>query len=245
MKYKYSNFVTILESNQNQHKTWFLNENNEYEYVEKTFAKYYTFKEIAVKSIHEMYDLLNELAYKKNSCMIRGKMSDYAYNLKLRGYKVKRNTKLNEEKYSVEDYPKKWIMLDVDNYAVPKGLNLRSDKQRIKLVESFISTLHESFHNSSYVCQFSNGMFLNGDKLKAHIFFMLDKPYLCETLKPWFVENYTNVDKCIFNCSQIYYTANPHFKNSVDPLHEKRIVFVEKNNNSVNLPYNDIISYIK
>ena len=241
MKYKYSNFVTILESNQNQHKTWFLNENNEYEYVEKTFAKYYNFKELAIKNIYEMHDLIKELSYKRNSCIIRGKMSDHAYNLKIKGYKVKRT--INEENYTVKDYPKSWIMLDVDNFIVPEGCDLRSDKNRIKVVESFISTLHESFHDSSYVCQFSNGMFLNGNKLKAHIFFMLDKPYLCETLKPWFVKNYTNVDKCIFGSSQIYYIANPKFLNSEDPLRDKRIVFIEKNNNKVNLPHKDIINY--
>ena len=241
MKYKYSNFVTILESNQNQHKTWFLNENNEYEYVEKTFAKYYDFKELAIKNIYEMHDLIKELSHKRNSCIIRGKMSDHAYNLKIKGYKVKRT--INEENYTVKDYPKSWLMLDVDNFIVPKGCDLRSDKNRINVVESFISTLHESFHNSSYVCQFSNGMFLNGNKLKAHIFFMLDKPYLCETLKPWFVKNYTNVDKCIFGSSQIYYIANPKFLNSEDPLKNKRVIFIEKNNNKVNLPYKDIINY--
>ena len=39
--YKYENLVTVLDANSPQHKSWFLNENNEYELIDKKFSKYF------------------------------------------------------------------------------------------------------------------------------------------------------------------------------------------------------------
>ena len=132
-------------------------------------------------------------------------------------------------------------MLDIDNFKKPENCKLYIKSHRERAVEDFIETLHESFHNATYTCQFSNGMFYNSDKIKAHIWFMLSESYDCETLKPWFEKNCSEVDKCIFRPSQILYTANPTFVNCDDPLHKKRVFLKEKSKVSVELPKKDII----
>lgn len=247
---KYSNIVTILNSNVAQHKTWKLNENNEYEIQDKVFSKWYMFEEVAIKDIYDMHDLLEKKSYSSRSCFIRGNITEHAYVQKLKGYKITRTLHEKVEnnrlvKQTIKDYPKNWIMLDIDNFLVPEGLNMALRSHREKAVETFVSTLHESFQNTSYVCQFSNGMFPSSKKVKSHLWFMLSEAWDCETLKPWFVENYPQIDKCIFRPSQILYTANPHFLESFDPLKGQRIFLKEKSNNSVILPKKEIInSYI-
>jgi hypothetical protein len=246
----YSNIVTVLTSTQAQHKTWKLNENNEYEIIDKTFSKWYLFEEVAIKDIYDMHDLLIKKSFNKNSCLVRGNITEHAYEEKLKGYKITRTLREKVEgnkviKPTIEDYPKKWIMLDIDNYLVPEGLNMGSKFQREKAVEMFIQTLHESFHNSSYVCQFSNGMTPSSKKLKSHIWFMLKESWDCETLKPWFTENYPQIDKCIFRPAQILYTANPSFVDCQDPLENQRIYLKEKASKEVLLPKKEITtSYI-
>ena len=131
-------------------------------------------------------------------------------------------------------------MLDIDNYKTPSNCNLQIKSHRELAVESFIKTLHESFHDTSYVCQFSNGMFFNSKKIKAHLWFMLNEAYDGNTLKPWFEKHCEGVDKCIFRPAQILYTANPFFVNSKDPLKDKRIYLKEKANKSVDLPKKQI-----
>ena len=194
-----------------------------------------------------MHDIVKKYSYKKNSCFVRGKITEHAYEKKIRGYKIRRlvNERIENEvilKSTIVDCPKNWIMLDIDNYPTPEGIILNLKSHREKAVESFIKTIHESFHNTTYVCQFSNGMFLNSKKIKAHIWFMLNEAYSCDILKPWFEKNCVGVDKCVFRPAQILYTSDPTFVNSVDPLKNNRIYLKEKISNSVCLPKNSIVS---
>ena len=246
MKKNNTNLVTILESTTRQHKSWYLNEKQEYELIDKQFSKYYNFNEVAILDIHDLHSLVEKYAWKKNFCFARGKISEAAYDIKLRGYKIRRVIKEKIEegityKPTIIDYPKNWIMLDIDDFKTPSNCKLNISSLRESAVESFISTLHESFHKASYVCQFSNGMFFNSNKIKAHIWFMLSEAYDCETLKPWFEKNCAGVDKCIFRPSQILYTANPYFENCKDPLSKQRIYLKEKFAQSVVLPKKQII----
>ena len=242
----YSNLITILTSKMPQHKSWYLNENNEYELLDKNFSKYYSFKEVAINDIYDLYSLVKKNAYKRNNCFIRGNITEYAYNRKILGYKIRRLISDRKEnniiEYStIKDGPKKWLMLDIDNFTKPKDLILNLNTHRELAVEAFIKTLHESFHNVSYICQFSNGMFLNSKKIKAHLWFMLSEGYDCKTLKPWFEKYCEGVDKCVFRPAQILYTSNPVFVNTNDPLGKHRIYLKEKDLLEVNLPKKSVI----
>tara|TARA_B100001287_G_C22617374_1_gene498320 strand:+ start:253 stop:1020 length:768 start_codon:yes stop_codon:yes gene_type:complete len=246
MKKNNNNLVTILECNTYQNKSWYLNESLEYELLDKNFSKYYNFNEIAILDIYDLHALVEKYSWKRNCCFARGKITEDAYNIKTKGYKIRRlvNEKIEEGityKSTIIDYPKNWIMLDIDNFKTPDNCKLQIKSHRELAVENFIQTLHESFHDSSYVCQFSNGMFLNSKKIKAHLWFMLDEAYDGKTLKPWFEKHCEGVDKCIFRPAQILYTANPIFVNSRDPLKGKRIYLKEKNNKTVILPKKEII----
>ena len=165
MKKKNNNLVTILECDTQQHKSWYLNEHQEYELLDKSFSKYYNFNEVAISDIYDLHALVEKYSWKRNCCFVRGKITENAYDVKTRGYKIRRiiNEKVEEGityKPTIIDYPKTWIMLDIDNFKTPVNCNLQIKSHRELAVETFINTLHESFHNASYVCQFSNGMFL-------------------------------------------------------------------------------------
>ena len=244
--YKYSNLVTILNASVPQHKSWRLNENAEYEMLDKQFAKYYTFNEVAISDIYDLHDLVKKYSNKRNSCFVRGKITESAYERKIKGLKIRRTVHEKVEnnvllEATIKDYPKNWLMLDIDNFTKPTNSILNLKSHREEAVEKFVSTLHESFHNTSYICQFSNGMFLNSKKIKAHLWFMLSESYSCEVLKPWFEKYCEGVDKCIFRPAQLLYTSNPVFENAYDPLYNNRIYLKEKNKSNVCLPKKAII----
>ena len=246
MKNKYSNLVTVLTSKTGQHKSWRLDENNNYVLLEKSFSKYFSFNEIAISDIHDLHALLLKNQYKRNSCFIRGKITESAYKEQLDGYQIRRliNEKVEDNivyEKTITDSPKNWIMLDIDNFPTPKNINLHLNTDREKAVECFVSSLHESFQGVSYICQFSNGMFLDSKKVKAHLWFMLSEGYSCKVLKPWFEKNCVGVDPCVFRPAQILYTSNPKFVNTRDPLKDDRIFLKEKTNNKVILPKKEIV----
>ena len=248
---KHSNLVTVLTSSLPQKKMWYRNKNSEYELLDKQFSKFYTFNEVAIADLYDLHELIKKYSYKGKSCFVRGKITEHGYNRKLSGYKIRRlvNEKVENnilEKPTIKDYPKNWLMLDIDNFPTPDNTNLSLKCHRENAVESFVQTLHESFHNASYICQFSNGMFLNSSKIKAHLWFMLDESYSGEVLKPWFEKYCEGVDKCVFRPAQILYTANPRFVNTGDPLGKGRIYIKEKISNKVLLPKKCIIKeYLK
>jgi hypothetical protein len=248
---KHTNLVTILTSSLPQKKMWYRNENSEYELLDKQFSKFYTFNEVAIADVNDLHTLVQAYAFKGNSCFIRGKITEHGYNRKLSGYKIRRLVKEKVEnnileRPTIKDYPKNWLMLDIDNFPTPVNISLNLKSHRENAVESFIQTLHESFHDTTYVCQFSNGMFLNSNKIKAHLWFMLNESYSGEVLKPWFEKYCEGVDKCVFRPAQILYTANPSFANVGDPLGKSRIYIKEKKLNKVSLPKKRIFEeYLK
>ena len=223
-----------------------MNENAEYTLLDKKFAKYYSFNEIAISDIYDLHSLVEKYSYKRNSTFIRGKLTEFAYKRKREGFRIRRviNEKIEDDvlvEKTIKDYPKNWLMLDIDNFPTPRGTILNVKQHRENAVEKFIDTLHESFRDVSYVCQFSNGMFLNSKKIKAHLWFMLSEDYKCDTLKPWFEKNCPGVDKCVFRPAQLLYTSNPVFENTIDPLKNNRIYLKEKKQNKVYLPKKGII----
>ena len=136
MKKKNNNLITILESKIQQNKSWYLNENREYELLDKNYSKYYNFNEVAISDIYDLHSLVEKYSWKTNYCFVRGKITENAYDLKTKGYKIRRIIKEKVEegityKPTIIDYPKKWIMLDIDNYKTPSDCNLQ-----IKVIES-------------------------------------------------------------------------------------------------------------
>lgn len=227
--YKYDNLVTILETNNEQHKTWTLNENYEFILQEKRFSKWYDFKEVAVNDLYDLYALLESCQNNPHQSVVRGKINEKAWKHKLDGYKITRS------KDFIEDYPKRWIMFDIDNFLKPESVDITRSKGRKESIEIFLESLGSQFKETSYICQFSNGMFPTSEKIKAHLWFMLDKPAKCQELKEYFTKDKYNLDTCVFNAPQIYYTSKPKFTNCLDPLSESRLYLIEKKNNLLKL----------
>ena len=88
--YKYDNLVSILETNNEQHKTWTVNENYDFVLQDKKFAKWYDFKEVAINNLNDLYALLEQYQYKKRCCFVRGKLNENAWEQRTKGYKIPR-----------------------------------------------------------------------------------------------------------------------------------------------------------
>ena len=57
---------------------------------DKKFAKYYNFNEVAISDIYDLHALVEKYSWKSRCCFARGKISEEAYDVKTRGYKIRR-----------------------------------------------------------------------------------------------------------------------------------------------------------
>lgn len=242
------NYITLLESSRkNMNKTFFINEEGKVD-VKANFSKYFGIKEVAIQNISDIAALLSENANNQKICFTRASPTEFAkfsyYNnrrvRKLTKDKIDENNTILEQA-TLKDTPKNWIMIDVDDFKV--NYNLNTHENRRHALKEFVETLPECFHNVSYVVQYSNGMLVKeNNNLKAHIFFMTDRPIGSEHMRPWIVENCKYADPCTFNKAQLFFIAKPFFHGDLlDPFENKPRIFLKNQSESfIKIPYDKI-----
>ena len=109
-----------------------------------------------------------------------------------------------------EDQPLHAIMLDVDGWTPPRGIDPVQDPE--VCIDRFINDkLPPAFQGVSYHWQLSAsaGTDKAQGKLKAHVWFWLATPYDSATLKAWAKAESLPIDSAVFHPVQLHFTANP------------------------------------
>jgi hypothetical protein len=234
-------FVTILRSNKvPASKHWGSSEKIEPETVKPLWWRA---EQRPVNSIAELSALLLEIEADPYAAVIRGRLRDdwreivakhmphwsAEYARKHGGRTLKapagegwllRRTELFEEAAH------RWVLLDVDGYPC-----LLADPvaQPAEAVADFIDELPAEFNGAAHHIQLSNsaGLAKHAGKLKAHVWFWVDRPLNNAQLKAWAAGLKGEVDAALFDEVQLHYTAGPTFAPGVaDPV-PVRSLFVE------------------
>ena len=158
------------------------------------------------------------------------------------------------------------VGLDIDKALIPDGFSLIDDP--VACIDAVLLTKFPSYlHNASYVRQLSSSAgvhenvpvseFLTPtpeDEIKAHVWFMFNKPISQNALKVWAkrlnAESIKNgglplLDQSFYDAVRIIYTADPIFLDGLpDPFKGNRIGYVKKENEIVEFPeelYKEVI----
>ncbi|TPS34475.1 phage/plasmid primase, P4 family [Acinetobacter baumannii] len=188
-------------------------------------AKYFSLIEKPISNLKDLSGVLHELEGDSKACVIRGmyKGDDYARQVdsEFKQGNVRRQKRLFEDK------PHHWVLIEIDDF---KPLLADPILEPVEAINEYItSCLPDCFHEISYHWQLSNsaGHLKNIDKLKAHVWFWLEKSYTSDQLKAWAEQNNIALDKSVFNTVQIHYTASPIFERGIDDPVPVRSGFVE------------------
>lgn len=121
-----------------------------------------------------------------------------------------------------DDAPVQWMLVDIDNYVPPPGIDPVLDP--VRAISAFIGAhLPSEFWGAGYHWQLSNSAG-HPDKrylLKAHVWFWLTEPRTSVELLTWAraIDPNKRTDHRMFNAVQAHYTSLPKFAPSmVDPV---------------------------
>jgi hypothetical protein len=122
----------------------------------------------------------------------------------------------------------RWVCIDVDALEV-EGADQMTPRER---AFELLCALPRCFISAGCVVQWSSSAGVGGwSKLKAHLWFILDRPAYCKSWKEWLALEVAAgrscaVDGALYNPVQPHYTAAPIFRGVADPLAGERLLLV-------------------
>jgi hypothetical protein len=116
----------------------------------------------------------------------------------------------------ISDAPQQWVMGDLDNYKIPAGFTLGSER----LIRHAIhDVLPPEFHKAACVWTLSASSGLTTlDLLKCHLWFWLDQPVTSALIRETFRQRAPRIDLAPCSPSQPHYTADPILEGGIDPF---------------------------
>lgn len=203
-------------------------------------AKYFKARTVDLRGFADLVELLTILENSPRSCVIRGRYRGDDYSKEHNPEHKPMYAQRLEDLW--EDVPHHWFLAEVDNFE-PIGCDPCEDP--VSAIDEFISTMPNEFHNASYYWQLSNsaGHESNAGKLKAHIWFWLDRPYGSEHLRAWVKGTNVPVDPAVLQTVQVHYTSRPQFERGMEDPIAIRSGVVERENKTVDLRLRDIGVY--
>lgn len=188
-------------------------------------AKYFTLSEHEIGGIKQLSELLTDLEKDPHACVIRGRFVGEtrmsAIDPIMRPGKVRRINDL------FTDDPLHSILVEIDNY---EPLCADPVEDPVWCIDEYISCcLPSEFGGRSYHWQLSNtaGHAKNEGKLKAHVWFWLDRPASSAQLRAWANQGGLELDVSVFQQVQVHYTSAPIFETGVANPVRVRSGFVE------------------
>ncbi len=118
---------------------------------------------------------------------------------------------------SLAEVPRRWIMVDIDNWPLPGWGDLVDDP------ETAIDTaIHEllpaPFHDAECWWQLSSSAGFAVGYLKVHLFFWLSEPVANAHIKAVLKQHAPGVDRAPFSAAQPHFIADPIIEGGHDPL---------------------------
>jgi len=171
-------------------------------------------------------DALRKLESRDNYFVIRGELRGQA----TRREKVNRLASWNDKERQPdwEQRDRQWAMFDIDDIAWSGPEIVSQFEYERRLVSIIKDKLPSCFHDVGFYYQLSSsagltkvdgGAYRVGHTtLKAHLWYWLDRPLCCPSIREWIRGSNLPIDAAPFNPVQPHYTSNPSFRGGDDPL---------------------------
>ncbi len=224
--------ITFLEASQPLTKKFEKRPDGSYIKDSYPFARLFTSHEENPKNLSAFAECLKQHAIDKH-CLLKGNVS---------------KPLVNESRSGSTDplVDTEWVIFDVDGMA-----NITSAKEFI------IKVLPEEFQDVSYIIQRSASAGISSDGFRAHIFFLLSRPYSVAQIKIWLqYRNLTEADLAtqlslsknaitlryplditVNQNDKLIYIAPPTCVGFTDPFDDERIELVSRENDVVSFDF--------
>lgn len=181
-------------------------------------TKHVESREVEVGSVQDIAALLRQLEGQRDSAVIRGQRRADATGVRVRRAK---NVSKDGEPPGFEPRPRRWMCVDLDNVPCPEGLDPAADPKAALL--HLQSLLPDWLRFATCAYQWSSSAGVRGwGKLKAHLWFWLDRPVDDASLRHWArVTMAARVDAAVYESIQIHYTAAPVLVGLPDPVGQR------------------------
>lgn len=187
----------------------------------------YSVDEFDFETIEELSALLTFLEGQERSCVIRGEPLEGVDREKV----LRRLHTYDGKEACFRERPEGtgFVMIDVDEWE--PYFDIETPEQALEWI---VSELPQPFQNASYHYQWSSKAGLHGwKKLYAHLFFVLEEPWLDSLLHERVYAEEWGFDPAPIRTVQPNYTAAPIFTNCEDPLEGRRSGLVKKSKDKV------------
>lgn len=224
--------ITFLEANQPLTKKFEKRPDGSYIKHSYPFVKLFTSHEENPKNLSAFAERLKQHAIDKH-CLLKGNVS---------------KPLVNEPRSGSTDplADTEWVVFDVDGMA------------NITTADEFITkVLPKEFQNVSYIIQRSASAGISSDGFRAHIFFLLSRPYSVAQIKVWLqYQNLTEADLAtqlslsknaitlryplditVNQNDKLIYIAPPTCIGFTDPFDDERIELVSRENDVVSFDF--------
>ncbi|MDE2370274.1 MAG: AAA family ATPase [Burkholderiales bacterium] len=174
-------------------------------------ARNFTVRSVEFDGIEGLASALEAVSKDPRSCVIRGQLRDDATPREDGTYE--RNLETFTER------ARKWVCFDIDNWVDPTGGDPVTQPEIV--IDRFVSScLPVEFRGVSYWWQLSSSAGKPGSAnvLKAHIWFVLDRPVTGDELDAWARALNLIVDVTTFRTVQVHFVAAPVFDGVEDPV---------------------------
>ena len=179
--------------------------------------------EYPLSDIDDVGELVKALAA-GNALLVRGALSPAARRQTAQfgdAATFRRLTRPNgADEPSLVETPRRWVMVDVDGWHLPPGLNIRDQEDHGEIIDLLIrDLLHPCFHDARAIYQWSNSCGLTVGIAKVHIFFWLSEALTNREVSRRFKAHCPKItDRSPFSAAQPLYVANPVFATGYDPM---------------------------
>ena len=133
-------------------------------------------------------------------------------------HRIRRRKHLkNEVTPSLLEVPRRWLMVDIDNWPLPGWGDLADDPETA-IDTAIHERLPEPFRDAECWWQLSASAGFAPGFLKCHLFYWLSEPATNAHIKAVLKQSAPGVDTAPFNAAQPHYIASPIIEGGHDPL---------------------------
>jgi hypothetical protein len=197
--------------------------------------------EFPLDDIDGLAKLVEALA-PENAFLVRGAFSPAArHRIEQQGdaatFNRRMRPKFEGDAPSLIEVSRRWIMVDVDNWCLPPGLNIRDSDDHEKIVDCLIHDLLPAcFHEVRAYYQWSNSCGQATSVAKVHLFFWMSKALTSAEVRARFEAHCPQIaDLSPFSAVQPHFVANPIFVSGYD-LMPRRYGWRDGTEDEVSLP---------
>ena len=200
--------AVILRGNLKAAKEWQANSTGS---KAKANSTHHTAREVSFETLDDIASALQQLRESPFEFIVRGDLTDHAQARLASGAKIRRllREQSNGDKPTLEDAPKSWVCLDIDDVKTPYNALERTADAIDWLIEN-----HMPYLRGVGMVYKLSGSAGHPSKdpfgLRVHIYALLTEPRTCAQLRAWRRSlSGIGCDPALFSANQIHYTADP------------------------------------